>query len=642
MIIGTAGHIDHGKSTLVKALTGVDPVRLQEEKARGITIDLGFAYQPLSDGQVLGFVDVPGHEKFIHNMLAGATGIDYVMLVVAADDGPMPQTVEHLAILHLLGLSRGIVALSKADLVSQERLAEVKAEIQSLLAPTPLAGAPILPVSAVSGEGMAELRQHLLRAVYDSGVRNPGGHFRHAVDRCFTLQGVGVVVTGTVFSGEVKRGDKLFVSPSGIPVRVRSIHAQNQQATSGHVGQRCALNLAGVEKNDIKRGNWILAEAVHAPAKRFDAHLNLLNTEVKPLRHWTSVHVHVGACDVLGRVALLQANNLQPGDNALAQLVLDEPVGALHGDRFVVRDQSAMRTMGGGIIIDPFPPQRGRRKAQRLEILSALESATAAQALQKLLALSPFGVDWQKFVLTWNLNEAEAQTLSRQVAVTEVICAEKPLAFSSERWAGLKAQALQALQAYQKRFPNQTGATTEQVWQGFPEKLQQGLLNVVIGQLIEEKKMVREGQLLRMPGLQASLSAADQKLSEKIIPLLQTAGLLPPKVRELSTQLRTDEKQLKLLLRRFSQMGKLRQVSEDYYFAPEVIARLAALTQKLAQQSPTGTITVGQFREGTAVYRNLAIPLLEFFDRSGFTVRVDDGRRIRRDWKEVFGENKKA
>ena len=640
MIIGTAGHIDHGKSTLVKALTGVDPDRLQEEKRRGITIDLGFAYKPLGDGQVLGFVDVPGHEKFIHNMLAGATGIDYMMLVVAADDGPMPQTVEHLAILHLLGLSHGIVALSKADLVSQERLAEVKAEIQSLLAQTPLAGAPILPVSAVSGEGMAELRQHLLRAVYDSGARNPGGHFRHAVDRCFTLQGVGVVVTGTVFSGEVKLGDKLTVSPSGIPVRVRGIHAQNQQATSGHVGQRCALNLAGVEKSDIKRGNWILAEAVHAPAKRFDARLKLLNTEAKPLRHWTPVHVHVGACDVLGRVALLQANNLQPGDNALAQLVLNEPVGALHGDRFVVRDQSATRTMGGGIVIDPFPTQRGRRKPQHLNILAALESQSPLLALQRLLAQNPLGVDLRRFALIWNLSEEEAQSLWLQVPMVKALSEGK--AFTPERWSELKKQALEALNSYQKRFPNNLGATADQIRQAAPEKLPQALFTALIAELVEQGKMVRQGPLLRLPGHEAKLSAPDQELSERILPLLRQAGLQPPKVRELSTQLRTDEKQLKLLLRRFSQMGKLRQVSEDYYFAPEVIARLAAVTQKLAQQSPTGTITVGQFREVTAVSRNLAIPLLEFFDRSGFTVRVDDGHRIRRDWKEVFGENKKA
>ncbi|MGH8754920.1 MAG: selenocysteine-specific translation elongation factor [Burkholderiales bacterium] len=641
MIIGTAGHIDHGKSALVKALTGVDPDRLQEEKQRGITIDLGFAYKPIGDGQVLGFVDVPGHEKFIHNMLAGATGIDYVMLVVAADDGPMPQTYEHLAILNLLGLSRGVVALSKADLASKERVASVQAEIRSLLASTLLAGSPILPVSAVSGEGMDELRQHLLRVVHDSGARNAGGHFRLAVDRCFTLQGVGVVVTGTVFSGKVALNDKLIVSPKGLAVRVRGIHAQNQQATSGHVGQRCALNLAGVEKSDIKRGNWILAEAVNAPTKRFDARLNLLNTEAGPLRHWTPVHVHVGASDVLGRVALLQENSIQPGNHDLVQLVLDETVGALHGDRFIIRDQSATRTMGGGIVMDPFPPQRGRRKPQRLEILSALETATPGEALQKLLALSPFGVDWQKFFLTWNLNEAEAQTLSRQVAVTQVVCAEKLLAFTSERWIALKEQVLQALQAYQKRFPNNPGATTEQIRQGLAEKLPQPLLNVVMGQLIEEKKMVRQGPLLRLPGHEAKLSAPDQELSERILPLLRQVGLQPPKVRELCVPLRVDEKQLRILLRRLSQMDKLRQVSEDYYFAPEVIARLAAVTQKLAQQSPTGTITVAQFREGTAVHRNLAIPLLEFFDRSGFTVRVDDGHRIRRDWKEVFEKSQK-
>ncbi|MGH8751939.1 MAG: selenocysteine-specific translation elongation factor [Burkholderiales bacterium] len=638
LIIGTAGHIDHGKSTLVKALTGVDPDRLQEEKRRGITIDLGFAYQPIENGQVLGFVDVPGHEKFIHNMLAGATGIDYVMLVVAADDGPMPQTAEHVAILDLLGLSRGIVALSKADLASQERLAEVKAEIQSLLAPTALADAAIIPVSPISGLGIPELQQHLRHAARASGARDAGGHFRLAVDRCFTLQGVGVVVTGTVFSGAVKLGDKLLVSPKGTEVRVRGIHAQNQPAANGYAGQRCALNLAGIEKSGIQRGDWILAPAVHAPTPRFDAHLDLLKTETRPLKHWTPVHVHSGALDVPGRVALLQENNLQPGKRGLVQLVLDQPVGVLRGDRFIIRDQSAARTLGGGVVLDPFPPLRGRRKPQRLEILSVMESASAAHALQKLLALNPYGVDWQKFVLMWNLNETEAKALAQPLML---IAAGKLLAFAQQRWSIFRQQVLQAVEHYQKQFPNQAGASTEQLRQGMAEKLPPALLIAVISELTEEKKLLRAGALLRLPGHQAGLSAQDQKLSENIIPLLHRAGLQPPKTRELAAQLRADEKQLKLLLRRLAQMGKLSQVSEDYYFAPEVITRLAEVTQKLAQQSPTQTLTVGPFREATGVHRNLAIPLLEFFDRSGFTVRVEEGRRLRRDWCEVFGSKEK-
>ncbi|MDQ3196506.1 MAG: selenocysteine-specific translation elongation factor, partial [Pseudomonadota bacterium] len=287
MIIGTAGHIDHGKTALVKALTGIDADRLQEEKARGITIDLGFAYKPLPSGEILGFVDVPGHEKFIHNMLAGATGIDYALLVIAGDDGPMPQTLEHLAIVDLLHLTRGSVALTKIDTITDARIDEVSAQIRAQLAGTTLAAAPLFPVSAITGAGIEALDRHLRQAAAElANTHTTSGKFRLAVDRCFTLAGIGIVVTGTVFSGQVAAGDRLVVSPAGIAVRVRGIHAQNQLAVSGRRGQRCALNLAGLqlEKNDIQRGNWIVAEAAHAPTSRLDVRLQVLASEAKALK----------------------------------------------------------------------------------------------------------------------------------------------------------------------------------------------------------------------------------------------------------------------------------------------------------------------------------------------------------------------
>ena len=638
LIIGTAGHIDHGKTALVKALTGIDADRLKEEKARGITIDLGFAYKPLPEGAVLGFVDVPGHEKFIHNMLAGATGIDYVLLVVAADDGPMPQTREHLAILHLLGLSHGAVALTKTDLASAERVNSVTAEIQSLLQGTALANLPVFPVSSATGAGVAALEKYLREAMLNTPQRPPNGHFRLAVDRCFTLLGIGVVVTGTVFSGEVKLNDKLIVSPNGLPVRVRGIHAQNQAALSGRVGQRCALNLGGVEKSDIKRGDWIVAEGAHAPTACFDARLYLLAEEARPLKHWTPVHVHVGASDVAGRVALLEQNALEPGSSALAQLVLAEPVGALRGDRFIIRDQSATHTLGGGAIIDPFPPQRGRRKPQRLSILSTLESATPETALSALLALIPLGLDLQKLALAWNLTAEEAHSFWEKAPMAKATVAGKLLAFATERWQQLQQYALDALAACQKRNPDQSGATPAELRKALAERLSQPLLNAVLEALIAENKVAREGSAFRLPGHQSKLSAQDQALSEKIVLLLQTAALKAPKVRELAQQLRVEEKQLRLLLRRLAQMGKLRQVSEELFFHPKVMAQIAAATQALAQKNPGGVFTVVQFRDGTGVNRSLAIPLLEFFDRSGFTIRVGDGRKIRRDWSAVFGE----
>ena len=330
MIVGTAGHIDHGKTSLVRALTGVDTDRLKEEKARGISIDLGFAYLPTPAGDVLGFVDVPGHEKFVHTMLAGASGVDFVLFVVAADDGVMPQTREHLAIVELLGLSRGVVALTKIDMVAGERVEEVSREIKTLLATSVLADAEITPVSTVTGEGVAALRDVLFEASAGTRARSSEGAFRFAVDRSFTLSGAGTVVTGIVMSGAVGVGDRVLISPSGRPARVRSIHAQNRPADRGRVGERCALNLAGegISKEAISRGDFVLAPALHAPTDRIDASLRLLRSETKSIGQWTPVRLHHAAADIGARIVLLGDETIAPGGEAFVQLVLERPIAA--------------------------------------------------------------------------------------------------------------------------------------------------------------------------------------------------------------------------------------------------------------------------------------------------------------------------
>lgn len=323
-------------SKLRCALTGVDTDRLAAEKLRGISIELGYAYQPLPDGDVLGFVDVPGHERFIHTMLAGASGIDFALLVVAADDGVMPQTLEHLYILDLLGIERGAVALTKIDRVDAARIAEVERDLQRLLAETTFAGMPVFPVSATDGQGIDLIRHHLHQAAQSMPQANGEGGFRLAVDRRFTLKGAGTIVTGTVFAGRVEVGNELVVTPSGKPVRLRSLHVMNHPAQAGQAGQRCALNLAGVGKDEIARGNWIVVPRLHAPTARFDVRLTLLPQAPAPLTHWAPVHLHLGAAHVMARVALLEGDRLVPGASALAQLVTDRPLGALHGDRFIL------------------------------------------------------------------------------------------------------------------------------------------------------------------------------------------------------------------------------------------------------------------------------------------------------------------
>ena len=331
MIIATAGHVDHGKTLLVKALTGVDTDRLPEEKKRGMTIDLGFAYLPVEAGETIGFIDVPGHERFVHNMLAGVAGIDFALFIIAADDGPMPQTREHLAILDLLGIKKGAVALTKIDRVTVSRAEDVRNEIANLFAATTLASSPVFPVSAITGQGVEDLKAHLLAEARDCRPKTTAGNFRLAVDRSFSISGAGLVVTGTAFSGSLSVGDPVRMLDAGLTLRARMIHAQNTASQTGKAGQRCAINLAGPELKPerIERGDWVVTGDVPAPIQKFDARLRVLQSELRPLAHWTPVHVHLGAADVTGRVAVLESSSIAPGASGLVQIVLDRPIGAL-------------------------------------------------------------------------------------------------------------------------------------------------------------------------------------------------------------------------------------------------------------------------------------------------------------------------
>ena len=443
MIVGTAGHIDHGKTALVKALTGVDADRLKEEKARGITIDLGYAYSDLGDGRQLGFVDVPGHERFVHNMLAGATGIDAALLVVSAAEGIKPQTVEHLQIVDLLGLDRGIVALTKADLADDDQILERMAEVETLLATTSLKGAEIVPVSALTGQGVDELKAKLL-ALGESG-KGATGFARLAIDRCFVLTGAGVVVTGTVHAGEIRVDDRLLLTPSGLEARVRSLHAQNRAAEVGRAGERCALNLTGprLSKDAIRRGDWVVSPELHAPTDRPDVRLHLLASEGQPLKHWSPVHVHLGSAHVMGRVALLEGDRLAPGDTALAQLVLEDKIGALAGDRVILRDPSATRTMAGAAVIDPFGPPRNRRSERRLAELDALGEADA-DVLPKLLRLESGFVETGRFGQARNLRPVDVDRLLQMAGGAKL----EGFGFLAETLAAARKDIVETLAAH--------------------------------------------------------------------------------------------------------------------------------------------------------------------------------------------------
>jgi len=660
MIVGTAGHIDHGKTALIKALTGVDADRLKEEKARGITIDLGYAYAPLPNGEVLGFIDVPGHERFVHNMLAGATSIDFVLLVIAADDGPMPQTREHLEIVDLLGIAQGAVVLTKIDRVPAARVTEVQAETEQLLAGSTLAGSPVFPVSSISGAGIDVLRAHLEAAIAPDLVtgrtseasrasrlargprldpigesaaamlRSPAddGDFRLAVDRCFTLTGSGTVVTGTVFAGRVQVGDKLVVSPSGKEVRVRSIHAQNRAAERGQAGQRCALNLAGVEKKDIVRGDWVLAPAVHAPTQRLDVRIKLPAAARRALRHWTPVHLHVGAADVLGRVSLLEGTAVEPGAQALAQLVLEQPVGSLRGDRFILRDQSAQFTLAGGVVLDPFAPARKVRAPARLTLLRALEHKPARAALEALLDNSVAGVDLDWFARSGNLRREVAESLYAELPMVVVsIVGGQRQGFTPAGWTALQQAVLDVLAETHKREPELLGLEARRLRRLATPELAWELFTALIEQLLGEQRLLRHGPWLHLASHRVTLTPAEEKLWHAVAPLLRATPFQPPWVRDMATLLKVPETQMRDLLKRVTLLGDTYEVLRDRFFTREAVTQLAQIAAEI--HAASGAVQAADFRDRVGCGRKLAIQILEYFDRTGFSRRVGDTHRMR-------------
>jgi selenocysteine-specific elongation factor len=625
MIIGTAGHIDHGKTALVHALTGVDTDRLKEEKARGISIELGYAYQPLENGEVLGFIDVPGHERFIHTMLAGAAGIDFALLVVAADDGIMPQTREHLDILNQLGVQHGAVALTKIDRVGAVRVAEVEEEVHTLLSASPsLASAPSFPVNALTGEGVESLRAYLHVEAQARSRRADEGEFRLAVDRSFILKGIGTVVTGMVFAGKVQVGDELMLSPSGKPVRLRNLHVMNQEALEGHVGQRCALNLAGADKTDIQRGDWVTTSRLHAPTDRFDALLTLSQNASQPLKHWTPVHLHLGAAHVMARVALLERDALAPGESALVQLVLDRPIGALHGDAFIVRDADAKHTLGGGKVLDPWAPQRKRRTPERLAELAALQIPDIQLRLKRLLDRAEWGLDLNQLAIAWNC-PGLTNLLSDEIKV--VAAGEQKLAFSPSLWQALEQNLKDGLADFHARFPDEMGPEASRARRMYLAKLPAPAFSALTAGLLATGRIKRSGPWLHLPDHHISLTPQEEALYERIRPWLLESAYDPPWVRDLAKRSSVDESRMRLLMQKLARQGKVYQVVRDLFYAPEAVAKLAAIVMEMDQTEEGANAAT--FRNRTGIGRKRCIQILEFFDRVGYTRRMRDTHRLR-------------
>jgi selenocysteine-specific elongation factor len=636
MIVATAGHIDHGKTLLVKTLTGVDTDRLPEEKARGISIDLGFAYWALEDGTVIGFVDVPGHERFIRNMLAGVCGIDFVLFVVAADDGVMPQTIEHLHILDLLGISRGIAVITKTDRVPPERTEQVRAAITALLAPTRLAGIPQLAVSAVSGTGIEALRVSLATAAKEQAARSAEGqYFRFAIDRAFTIAGSGTVVTGTVFNGAVAVGDRLVVSPKGTPVRVRSVQMRGLPAERAQAGQRCALNLTGAELEAIARGDWLVHEAVHAPTQRVDARVTVLDSE-EPLKHWTPLHVHLATADVTARISIPKQERIAPGGSAIVQLALAKPVGALNGDRFILRDQSARRTLGGGVVLDPHARSARRASAARQAELEALDRGSPDQALAAMLKDGERGVDLARFEQTFNLKPERAAIL---YGAADIVALGKEVrtGVTRARREGLREKVLASIRDFHRAQPQAVGMEAASLHAKLAPQLPAEAFQALVRELADERKLEIGSGGLRLPGHDATSNPEDQRMWGLVLPALEKSGFASPPVAELAATLKLKEATLKDFLHRKSRSGEVMRVPPDRFYPRATLATLAATAQAVARASPNGMFTAAQYRDATGIGRGLAIEILEFLDTLGITQRLGDARKLRKDFVPILG-----
>jgi selenocysteine-specific elongation factor len=637
MLIATAGHIDHGKTSLIRALTGVDTDRLPEEKARGISIDLGFAYWRPDESQTISFIDVPGHERFVRNMLAGVGGIDFALLVIAADDGVMPQTLEHLEILDLLGIDRGAVVITKCDRSSVDRIAQVKAEIQILLAGRGLERARLFEVSAATGAGIEALAQAIRDAALSQCGRSvEGRHFRLSVDRAFTVAGAGTVVSGTVLQGAVEVGARLVLSPAGLEVRVRGLHTGGRPVARVGAGRRCALNLAGVDVGQIRRGEWLAPPAMHAPTSRLEVRLKLLPGRSAPLKHNTPVHLHLGAADLMGRVLLPRGRSVVAGEEVVAHIVLDHPTLALSGDRFVLRDASGRQTIGGGRVVDPFPPERRWSHADRAPVTIAMQAPFPLEALAALLAIPGHEVDAELFERAFNLEPAAASSLYSAADAAVLPCARR-LALSRMGAEAVQSEIRAVLADFHRTQPDEGGLTQRALKARLTAPVSGDAFLALLKAMADEGTTRSVGALVRLSTHSTGLTPADEQLWRRVELWLETRGPTPFIASELIRELGVSELMVKAMLNRRRRNGDLFRIDEERYLPRQQVAALAARAATLANANPKG-FTVAEYRDATGIGRNTVIRLLEFFDAAGVTDRVEEARKVRKDYQRIVGD----
>lgn len=624
MIVGTAGHIDHGKTTLVRALTGVDTDRLPEEKRRGISIELGYAFLDTPLGDRIGFVDVPGHERLVHTMLAGATGIDFALLLVAADDGVMPQTREHLALLSLLGLSRGAVLVTKTDRVDSARLQRVCAEAAALIEHSPLFDAPLLPVSATTGAGLDAVRSLLFAEARNTRRPAPDqAAFRLAIDRVFTIDGTGTVVTGTVHAGHVRVGDVLAIAPGCIDARVRSLHAQNRPVAQALAGQRCAVALVGVSRNTIDRGSWLVAKGCAIATTRVDAEIIVWKDEAQPLRSGRSVLVHIGASSVAGSVAILDREAIAPGQAGRVQVLLRAQIGAWHGDRIVLRDAMAHRPLAGGRVLDPFAPMRYRRTPQRLAELEALAIPDTQASLEALLSAVPHGVDLRRFRASHG-----ASALAVPPGALRSTDARVDWAIGPKHNAEARRAVVAELVKFHEHHPDEPGPSWVTLRRLMLPRWPESCCQTMLADLKAEGTVQSGGSFIQLSAHAARFSEIEKRVALHLASTLAGSGFDGVWARDMAQASGESEVLVHATLRRLAQRGDIHQVVKFLYYRHATLVGLAEVVRQVAHESE-GRVSAARFRDAAQIGRKRAIQILEYFDHIGFLRRDGEVHKLR-------------
>ncbi len=629
LVLGTAGHIDHGKSALIEALTGTDPDRLAEEKERGITIELGFAQLTLPSGRIMGVVDVPGHERFVRQMVAGATGIDVVLLVVAADDGIMPQTREHLAIIDLLGIDRGVVALTKADLVDTEWIELVCDEIDALLAGTSIEGAAVVPVSSKTGEGLPGLLEALDGIAEETPSRQAALPMRLPVDRVFTISGAGTVVTGTLWSGAASRDDQVEVYPSGRIGRLRGVQVHSEPVATAQAGQRVALNIAGLDTDEISRGDVIAAPGSLAITDRFDARLTYLGIpgEEKPLQSGVRVHVHHGTREVLGRVLFMDAEQADPGSSAFAQIRLEEPLAPRYGDRFIIRSYSPVHTIGGGLVLDVSPPRRTRLKEHERDLLDALLAGDLSRASFGLLAARAIPMTSAEVAAALGVPRAGVADELNRAKLERLKVGAEAYSVTPEALGDLLAAVERELLAFHAAEPKATGVASGALRDRVDRRLAAKVFDAVLERAVAAGVAAVDGGRVRHPAAAVSALADQESAVSALLPILERQGLAPAGVAELAAEAGVDPQVARTALTHLVSEGRVVRLGSELHFTAAAISEARA--RLAAYLGEHGSGTASELRTALGVSRKYVIPLLEYFDTQGVTRREGDERTLR-------------